>query len=160
MVIIGISVGTRTSGIAIVTNKGLISWHTLSFKDKWSEKKGAYIMGRYEKYLKKHNATIVVLKIPRMSHHTEAILSLLDKIQSVINQHGCMVVYKTQAEFKTAIPHIKNSRDLMVHTATLYPVLLPEQIKELSIKNSYHEKMFEAVIIAHLVKQENCYPPN
>jgi RNase H-fold protein (predicted Holliday junction resolvase) len=160
MVILGISIGTRTSGIAIISKKGLITWNTLSFKDSWSVKKGRHIVGKYEKYLKEHKVTVVVLKIPRVSHHTEAILNLLQKIQSIIAYHGCMVEYKTQAEIKTAIPEIKNSRDLITHTAALYPVLLKEQARELASKNSYHAQMFEAVLVAHLAKQESSYPPN
>ncbi len=128
-------------------------------KDSWSEKKGAYIMSRYEKYLKDHNVTMVVLKIPRISHHTEAILHILDKIQAIITYHGCMVEYKTQAEIKTAVPHIKNNQDLIEHATTLYPVLLSEQKRELTNKNSYHDKMFEAVIVAHLCKEEHNLSP-
>lgn len=159
MVVLGISIGTRTSGIAIISKDGLVSWNTISFKDKWSEEKGAYIVSRYERYLKKHNATVVVLKIPRMSHHTEAILSLLDRLQSIINQHGCMVIHKTQADIKAAIPNMKNSRDLMAHAAATYPILIPEQTRELASRNRYHDKMFEAVIVAHLCKEEHAYPP-
>lgn len=160
MVILGISLGTRTSGIAILNKRGLIAWNTLSFKNSWSTKKGEYILGKYEKYLKEHKATTVVLKIPRVSHHTEAIVGLLQKIQSIITYHGCMVEYKTQAEIKAAIPQIRNSRDLIAYTTTHYPILLKEQARELTSKNSYHDKMFEAVLVAHLCKKANGCPPN
>jgi len=160
MVILGISIGTRASGIAVISGKGLIQWNTLSFKDSWSTKKGEHIIGKYEKFLKDHNVAVVVLKIPRVSHHTEAILNLLQKIQSIIAYHGCMVEYKTQAEIKTAIPEIRNKSELIIHTASLYPILLKEQTRELSSKNSYHDKMFEAVLVAHLWKQEHKNPQN
>ncbi len=155
MVILGISIGTRTSGIAILNKRGLTTWNTLSFKDSWSAEKGERIVGTYEKYLREHKVAIVALKIPRVSHHTEAILSLLQRMQSIVAYHGCMVEYRTQAEIKEIIPEIRNSRDLIAHTASLYPILLNEQARELSSKNSYHDKMFEAVLVAHLVKQEN-----
>jgi hypothetical protein len=158
MVILGISIGTRTSGIAILNNGQLRAWNTLSFKDTWSERKGQYIVDKYERYLKKHNVTVVVLKIPRLSHHTDAILTLLKKLESIIGFHGCMVEYKTQADIKTALPDIKNWKDLVHHTTELYPVLIKEKTRELSNRNNYHDKMFEAVLVAHLCKEEKGYP--
>lgn len=150
MVILGISIGTRSSGIAILEDKKLVSWNTVSFKSTWSEKKSEEIIGKYEKYLRTHKVQVVVLKIPRISHRTEAILNLLKKIQSIIAYHGCMVEYTTQADIKTAIPEIRNSRTLINHTAELYPQLVPTLHRELVNKNSYHDKMFEAVLVAHL----------
>jgi RNase H-fold protein (predicted Holliday junction resolvase) len=154
MVILGISIGTRTSGIAIVSDSGLISWNTLSFKNIWSEQKADTIIKKYENYLREHSVTVVVLKVPRMSHHTEAIISLLKRIQDIISYHGCMVEYKTQAEIKQAVPQIKNSRDLIIYTAKLYPALHSQHTKELTSRNSYHDKMFEAVLVAHMYKSK------
>lgn len=154
MIILGISIGTRTSGIAIVSDRGLISWNTLSFKSAWTEKKGEAIVKKYQKYLKHHEVTAVVLKVPRLSHHTDAILTLLKKIDTIVKSHGCMVAYKTQAEIKAAMPHIKNGKDLIVHTTSLYPILHRAQHRELTNRNTYHDKMFEAVLVAHLWKEE------
>ena len=158
MVILGISIGTRTSGIAILNDGQLRAWNTLSFKDTWSERKGQHIIGKYEKYLKQHNVTVVVLKVPRLSHHTDAILTLLKKLESIIGYHGCMVEYKTQADIKTAIPEIKNWKDVVEHTTALYPQLLNQKTRELSNRNNYHDKMFEAVLVAHLCKEGKAYP--
>ena len=152
MVILGISIGTRSSGIAILDNGELTAWNTLSFRNEWSEKKASRIISRYESYLKNHKVTAVILKIPPLSHQTEAILSLLQKLQDLIGFHGCMVEYKTKAEIKEAIPDMRNTKDIMNHVATLYPCLIPEQTQELAIKNSYHNKMFEAVMVAHLCR--------
>ena len=160
MVILGISIGTRTSGIAIISKRGLISWNTLSFKNTWSEQKANAIVKKYQQCLQNHTVTVVVLKIPRISHHTDAILDLLDKVNAIVAKHGCMVEYKTQAEIKHAIPEIKNSNDLINYTASLYPVLQGAQTKELTNSNKYHDKMFEAVIVAHLWKQANNSPPD
>ena len=154
MVIFGISIGTRNSGIAILDNGKLVAWNTLSFRNVWSEKKAKRIVSKYDRYLKKHKVTVVVLKIPPFTHQTEAILTLIKKIQEMIVFHGCMVEYKTKAEIKHAIPEVRNTRDLIKHTVMLYPVLTEEQTQELANKNSYHDKMFEAVMVAHLWKKE------
>jgi RNase H-fold protein (predicted Holliday junction resolvase) len=154
MTILGISIGTRTSGIAIMSDRGLLSWNTLSFKSAWNEKKGEAIVKKYQKYLHHHQVTAVVLKVPRVSHHTDAILTLLKRIDQIIKSHGCMVTYKTQSDIKVAVPHIKNGKDLIEHTTSLYPVLHRAQSRELTNRNNYHDKMFEAVLVAHLWKDE------
>jgi len=153
MVILGISIGTRTSGIAILENGSLQTWNTLSFRNKWSERKADKIIAKYDHYLKRHKVTVVVLKVPPFTHQTEAILTILKKVQDLIGFHGCMVQYKTQAEIKQAIPEIRNGRDLINHTAKLYPILIPEHNRELVNRNSYHDKMFEAVLVAHLYNE-------
>ena len=154
MVILGISIGTRSSGIAILDNGKLMAWNTLSFRNVWSEKKADRIVAKYDAYLRKHKVTGVILKIPPFSHHTEAVLSLIKKVQEMVVYHGCMVEYTTKAEIKEAIPQVRNTKQLISHAATLYPVLGPECNQELSNRNSYHTKMFEAVIVAHLYKSK------
>jgi hypothetical protein len=158
MVILGISIGTKSSGIAILDNGKLVAWNTLSFRNVWSERKAERIVSKYDAYLKKHRVKAVVLKIPPFTHHTEAILTLIKKVQALVVYHGCMVQYSIKAELKQALPEVRNTKDLISHTATLYPVLVPEQIQELANRNSYHTKMFEAVIVAHLWKQEHDRP--
>ncbi|HEY8931423.1 MAG TPA: hypothetical protein VIM55_19625 [Mucilaginibacter sp.] len=154
MTILGISVGTRTSGIAIISDNGLISWNTLSFKSAWTERKGEAIVQKYQKYLDHHQVTAVILKVPRTSHHTNAILTILKKIDGIVKQHGCVVAYTSQIEIKNAVPHLKNGKDLIEHTTSLYPVLHRAQTRELTNRNNYHDKMFEAVLVAHLWKQK------
>ncbi len=155
MVILGISIGTRSSGIAILDNGRLVAWNTLSFRNVWSEKKAERIVAKYDAYLRKHKVTCVVLKIPPFTHHTEAVLSLIKKVQEMVVYHGCMVEYTTKAEIKAAIPEVKNTQTLMHKAASLYPVLIPEHQQELQNKNRYHDKMFEAVIVAHLYKSKS-----
>jgi RNase H-fold protein (predicted Holliday junction resolvase) len=152
MVILGISIGTRISGIAILDDGKLIAWNTLSFRNVWSEQKADNIINRYDAYLKEHRVKVVVFKIPPLTHQTTAIVNLLIRLQEIIARHGCMVEYRTKAEIKVAIPEARNTRDLVDYAATLYPVLAPEHSQERNIKNSYYVKMFEAVIVAHLHK--------
>lgn len=152
MVILGISIGTRNSGIAILDNGRLVAWNTLSFRNVWSEKKANSIVAKYDRYVKKHQVTVVVLKMPPFTHQTAAILTLIKKIQELIVFHGCMVEYKTKAEIKQELPEVRNTNDIMSHVSTIYPVLTEEYTQELTNRNRYHAKMFEAVIVAHLCK--------
>jgi RNase H-fold protein (predicted Holliday junction resolvase) len=154
MVILGISIGTRSSGIAILDSGKLTRWDTLSFKKMWSERKADKIVSKYELYLEAHSVTVVVLKIPPLSHQTEALVILLNKIQELLTYKGCMVEYKTKKEIKKALPEVRNTKQLMNHVVALYPRLTPYYERELKNKNPYYEKIFEAVIVAHLCKKE------
>ncbi|WP_205411305.1 hypothetical protein, partial [Mucilaginibacter pineti] len=64
---------------------------------------------------------------------------------------GCNIC--PELPIKTAIPEIRNGRDLIDHATALYPVLASEREREIASRNKYHDRMFEAVIAAHLHRQ-------
>lgn len=158
MVVLGISIGTRITGIAIISDMDkteLIAWQSHTFPAQWSKSKMAQIITRYEKYIKNHRVTMVVIKIPRLSHHNKAIQNLLSKLRSLIAFHGCMMDYTTLNELKGKMPQIQNSSGIQDYAVSQYPVLLPEYARERVNKKPYHHKMFEAVVIAHLWKDRD-----
>ena len=154
MVVLGISIGTRSTGVAVLSKEGLVEARTLSFKKSWSEQKAEHIVFKYKRYVLMHSVTVASIKLPPKTHRTSAILSILKKLVGMLEYHGCMVEYKTNKEVKQAIPRIRNATDLMAYTATRYPELLPNIERELVNRNKYHYRMFEAVLVAHLSKEQ------
>ena len=154
MVVLGISIGTRVTGIAIINNTELIAWQSHTFPAQWSKAKMEQIINRYEKYIRTHKVTMVVIKIPRLSHHNNALKNLLSKLRSLVSFHGCLMDYTTLNELKTTLP-IQNSFDIQTFIVRQYPVLLPEYNRERVNKRPYHHKMFEAVLIAHIWKDRD-----
>lgn len=148
---LGISIGTRVTGIAIINDTELIAWQSHTFPAQWSKAKMEQIINRYEKYIRTHKVTMVVIKIPRLSHHNNALKNLLSKLRSLIAFHGCLMDYTTLNELKNTLP-IQNSFDIQTFIVHQYPVLLPEYNRERVNRRPYHQKMFEAVLIAHLWK--------
>ena len=157
MVVLGISIGTRITGIATINNTELIAWQSHSFPSQWSKAKMSQIISRYEKYIKMYKATMVVIKIPRLSHHNKAIQSLLERLNSIVSAHGCILDYTTLNEIKARLPFIRNASNIQDYSLKEYPVLLPEYSRERENKKPYHHKMFEAVLIAHLWKDRCSY---
>ncbi|HEY8784812.1 MAG TPA: hypothetical protein VIM16_24515 [Mucilaginibacter sp.] len=155
MVVLGISIGTRVTGIAIINNSELIAWQSHTFPAQWSKTKMEQIINRYEKYIRTYKVTMVIIKIPRLSHHNTALKNLLSKLRSLIAFHGCLMDYTTLNELKTKLPQMQNSSDIQDYTLNQYPVLLPEHTRERVNKRPYHHKMFEAVLIAHLWKDRD-----
>ncbi len=150
MVVLGISLGTRLSGIAVLDSGRLVTFGTHSFKQSWSEEKAAEIAGVYERYVADHGVNAIVVKVPPMSHLTDTLRSLLERMNDFVAAHGCMVQVKTHRDIKAELPDILNKRDLMLHAVAVYPELSDIRSRELAGRNKYHTKMFEAVIVAHL----------
>jgi RNase H-fold protein (predicted Holliday junction resolvase) len=134
MVVLGISLGTTTTGIAVLNDGELIYWHTHSFRDKWSPDKAALITSRYGNYVSQYKPKKVVVKIPPVYHHSGAIKQLLEKIKELFSYH---------------IPEVANHNQLMAYAIEHYPILLPEYEQAMAGKNNYHAKLFDAVIAAH-----------
>lgn len=149
MVILDISLGTSSTGVAVMSGGQLIFWHTHSFRDTWSDDKAILITARYERYVKQYRPHVTIIKTPPAHHHSEAFKHLLQKVAALFQYHGCMVTYTTKEEVKADTVHIKNHQQLMGHVIELYPILVPEYRKAVAGKNRYHAKLFDAVMVAH-----------
>jgi len=153
MRVLGISLGTTTTGVAVVSGSQLLHARIHSFRDTWSDEKVVVITSRYERYLNQYRPKIVVVKVPPRHSHTEAIKHLLKKVATLFEYHGCMVEYTTKAEVRIAINNARNHREVMRHLTDMYPILRPENDRAIAGKNRYHAKLFDAVSAAHLGKE-------
>jgi hypothetical protein len=154
MKILSISLGTRESGIALLSQGHLIHWRIHTFHGTWSTDKLNDILVRFDRYITRHRVQHVVIKIPPPTHHTEAFLSLLKQLSELIQYRGCMVACHTKEDLKAVVPEVTNTITLMNYVTRHYPILLPEQAQELESRQPYHIKMFEAVLAAHVYKEQ------
>lgn len=152
--ILGISLGAKRTGVAIISYGTLIHWQLHTFFGTWCEEKSKRILERYENYIKKYAVKRVAIKIPPETHHSAAIIALLKELLKRCQYHGCMVEYKTKAEIKQQVPEVQNSRTLIVYVANRFPILSMEQENELRNKQPWQIKMFEAVLMAHIEHQQ------
>jgi hypothetical protein len=152
--ILGISLGAKRTGIAIISYGTLIHWQLHTFFGTWCDKKSQRILDRYEKYIRKYGAKRVAIKIPPETHHSPAIITLLKELLERCQYHGCMVEYKTKTEIKQHIPEVENPTALIQYVTNRFPILTLEQQKELQNKQPYQIKMFEAVLMAHIEHEQ------
>jgi RNase H-fold protein (predicted Holliday junction resolvase) len=150
MRILGISLGTRDNGIALISQGQLIHWQLHSFQGVWSDNKLHIMLKRIDRYITHYRVRTVVIKIPPATHHTEAFLTLLKKVTELIQYRGCLVACKTKEDIKGMVPEVTNTDSLMEYVTRHYPILLPEQAQERANRHPYQIKMFEAVLAAHL----------
>lgn len=153
MRILGISLGTRDSGVAIISHGQLIHWKTHSFHERWSAAKLNDILIRFDRYITQFQIRHVVIKIPPATHHSKEFLLLLKKLSELVKYRGCMVAHQTKVDIKNQVPEVTNAGTLMEYVTRYYPILQPEQAQELAGRQSYHIKMFEAVLSAHVYKE-------
>lgn len=155
MVILGISLGTTTAGIAIMDEKELVHWQTHSFRAVWSDRKADGIVARLGSYLTRYRVQVVVVKLPPKSHQPYSVSQLLKKVVELCSYHGCMVQTTTKKELKAKIAGAKNHSDIMSFAIFHYPIITHQYQRALSRKNHYHKKLFEAVVAAHLCDKKS-----
>lgn len=146
MVVLGISLGSRTTGIAIIHGGELLEYRTLTVRAQSATTHAE----AFDHYIRQYRVVVVVLKVPPLVYLTERLKAILKDAVKLFEYHGCMVEYKDTDAIKVDVSAIGNKHDLISFATYHYPVLLPLKEKELSSGNKYHEKMFEAVVIAHL----------
>jgi RNase H-fold protein (predicted Holliday junction resolvase) len=155
MKILAISLGTRDSGVALLSQGQLIHWKTHTFHGTWSTDKLNDILLRFDRYITRYRIQHVVVKIPPPTHHSKAFLLLLKQLSELVQYRGCMVACHTKEDLKAFVPEVTNAMTLMSFVTRHYPILLPEQAQELASRQPYHIKMFEAVLAAHVYKGQS-----
>jgi hypothetical protein len=154
MSILGISIGAKRNGVAVISYETLIHWKVHTTPGTWSDKKLQCIIDRYEAYIKKYMVKWVLIKVPPYTHHSLAVNAVLHHLLQLCQRHGCMVEYKTKASLQEYIPEVQRPKELMQYLTNRYPILIHEQQKELRSKQAYQAKMFEAVLAAHYLHQQ------
>ncbi len=153
--ILGISIGTRTSGIAVIEDTELIHWQTHSFLGKWSEQKARKILQRFSLYLNQYHPQAVIVKVPPTTHQSIPLVTILKALVSLIQPPGCMVQVSTKKDIKERVPEITNTDTLLQYVVSRYPILQTEYEQERASAEAYHLRMFEAVLAAHLYKDNS-----
>lgn len=149
--ILGVSIGTRKIGIAVLNGNELIEWETHLFAGWWSEAKGNAILARYVKYIVQNSITSIAIKIPPVIPQGSALEYVLQQIQAFADQYRCKTILYTREDLKQH-SRLHHSDSLLEYAVLQYPMLRPEYVKEKESKTQYHQKMFEAVVAAELYK--------
>jgi len=155
MFVLGISLGSRTTGVAVINDNELLVARSLTLRNKNS----TIHTSTLDNYIRQYKIFMVVIKLPPLTHLSDRIKELLHGCLALFQYHGCMVEYKDTTVIKASMPDIRNKSRLIQFVSGTYPQLAPVQAKELANRQKYHEKMFEAVMVAHLCRQEKHYPP-
>ena len=154
MTILGVSLGSRITGIAIIKDTELLVARSFTLRNKATKIHTATL----DSYIRQYRIATAVIKMPPPTHITERLKEVLHQCLSLFQYHGCMVEYNDIKFIKERLPELANKKAVMRFATATYPALTPLNQKELTNKQKYHVKTFEAVVVAHLKKQRNSVP--
>ncbi|QKJ32450.1 hypothetical protein HQ865_22690 [Mucilaginibacter mali] len=152
MTVLGISVGTKESGVCVLRDGKLLRREVHFYKRAWSDYKMQIIINTYRRYLKRFDIDAVVVKAPPARSLSAALRRLLDRTEQMARKRGCAfyVITKTELKGRTGT---HSTAELIACACRLYPQLSEQRGKGSLHGNLYDKKMYEAVLAAHVVQQ-------
>jgi hypothetical protein len=139
--ILGISLGTRMIGVAIMCEGELVEWKVITFKEKWTSSKPDEIIQTLIKILKGYNIKTVSMK---KVCPLRASINFIKLEQSF---KGWCILKELELQEYT-IEQLKsykeNTQQLLVDELEF------EQHQQLEINTPYYAKVFEAVLLVQM----------
>ena len=156
--VLGISIGTRECGIAIVKNGMLIDWKVKNYRGHWSDNKMIRIIHSIEKLIRKYGVRNIACKFPSGIRNLH-IDYLVEELKKTISETNVSLIFISLEELKVEqLPKIPNRKTYAEYLASNFPELQPLLHKHNKIKTDYHLKVFEAVGAAYhclRIEQQN-----
>ncbi len=149
--ILGISIGTRNVGVAVIKLRMLTDYRIRTFPGKWTPKKCDSIWDAVEVIIKRSQITDIAIKVPKPSHCSENIDELIRGISELckwfkIRQHSF-----TTEEVKLLCTGTAktNKGNIAIAIIDKYPELKDHWHNGNSNK-AYNAKLFEEIACAEL----------
>lgn len=148
--ILGISLGTRYVGIAVLQNKVLIDWKVKAFLSKWSEKKYAHIITSLEQHLTNYELTAVALKLPHPSRSSKNLNRLIDALKRIAKKKDVEIFEYSLVDLKEYYSENGDldKQELMACVAKSKPELQSVYYLQKRNKQGYYNKVFEATALS------------
>jgi hypothetical protein len=155
MAVLGISLGTRLIGIAIVDEQDLADWNTCAFRESWSNKKLKKIIARLAFVIDRFDITSIAVKVPDTVPTEPGFSKLLGALNVLCERKDMKPVYYTLSALLENYrgEESMHRKELINLLIAYYPVLT--QYKERN--KHYYDKLFEAVAAAHLVSMKKSH---
>ncbi len=154
--ILGISLGTRTIGMAMIVNGTLVDWYTKSFKQQWSDEKKELILETIDRMLEWYGIDSFAIKVPNLLEQHPTVSELYREINFLAQQKGIITEAYTIDSLKEFCGiDVYNKETLRKKVVSWYPELQFEFDSDSEKKNGYHTKLFEAVLAARLLTITN-----
>jgi hypothetical protein len=153
---IGLSIGTRSIGVAIIQRHELRSYKVLVFKKPWSKQKLRIILQQLRRILTLPGC-FVGIKVPPPAYRSRQLKQLLTAVALQLNKQSAQYKLFTIDDLKAhCFPHQKsNKRALLQCIGKKYPQLYLKYERETQNRHAHYTKLFEATIAAELINSEN-----
>jgi Holliday junction resolvasome RuvABC endonuclease subunit len=153
--VLGISLGTRKVGLAIVNRRRLPFCASKTFQELWSQKKLQKITTLIERYINTYQISFIAIKIPTLAVPAPALTELQTAIEQLATEKGIAVHIYTIADIKKAhgLKIRTNKKEFMQQTVERFPALKDRYEREIKNKISHYNKLFEAAAVADILYQ-------
>jgi Holliday junction resolvasome RuvABC endonuclease subunit len=150
LIILGISPGTRSIGLAVMRDGELIDWRVKTFKGSWTHGKLKDILFALTRYIEYHNVKVIALKKPDIQRSSTGVNQVVSELTVWAKMNRIKGVSFSLQEMKKHFSKEKDfSKEEMIKLVALkYPELYSDYNKEQRNKSEYYEKMFEAIASA------------
>lgn len=147
--VLGVSLGTRILGIAIIKGNELRLWQTKRWKKKWSPEKLRALLEYLDALIRQYGITAIGVKVPPRGHYSHGLLALVSELAKAVATYRLpMKTYRIQELKKMCAQRSLNRDGMMRCIIRRFDFLQSHYLKEQSSKHSYHVKMFEAILAA------------
>lgn len=154
--VLGISLGTRSIGMAMLAEGELIDWSIKSFRGAWSEQKKLQILDTVEQMMERYSVTAFAIKVPDKMHHFPVLESLLAEIIQLAKDKAITTATFTIQSLKAICgKDVTNKGTLRTTVLNSFSELKAEYQKESRNRNAYYTKLFEATLAAATLFQQN-----
>jgi hypothetical protein len=152
---LGISLGTRQLGIALMRNSDLIDWHVRSFPAQWSKNKLKKIVLEIEVLIDDHDVKNIAVKIPGILPTSKGFIQLMGALNVLCEAKGIKAQYYTLKDLQQYFsPEKKVSKDTLAALLALkHSELLTIYNKGKQRRDMYYGKIFEAVAVVSMMER-------
>jgi RNase H-fold protein (predicted Holliday junction resolvase) len=147
---LGVSLGSRTAGVAIIKDKQLVVAQSLTLRNRST----TIHTSTLDRLIRQYRIKVAVVKTPPATHLSQRIKTVLQECVQLFSYHGCMVEYTDTRDIRQSMPEVRNKVQAMRHIAEVYPQLMPILEREAANRQKYHMKLLEAATIAHIKHTE------
>lgn len=145
MTVLGISVGTRTTGICVLEDGKLIDANLHEYHEPWSDTKLHIIIKQYQRYIRKYNVIAVMIMVPPAENHSQEIKRIMKAVDKLAQRYHCEFDLTTNLELKSTYD-LSVNEDVPRKVKALFP--------ELATSESKHFKRFyEAILTAYFYQE-------
>lgn len=148
--VIGVSLGTRIAGIAVMKRKELLVYKVKTFKGVWSKEKENEIIDLFERIFEHYQAKHLGIKIISPLHSSKAVDDLIGSLIQRAKEKGIKVSSFPLYEIKKSLG-LSKRQNVNEYVVNKYLELRKEYEHEQNSFNVYYTKMFEAIAIAELL---------
>jgi hypothetical protein len=147
--VIGVSLGTRLAGIAIMKRNELMLYKVRAFKEPWSKQKQNEILRLFDKLYDQYGVQYLTIKLVPSLHSSKALDELTKSLMARAKKLGIMVSSYSLHDIRKSLS-LGKKQNLNEYVAFKYVELRREYEKEQNSLNPYHSKMFEAIACCEL----------